>query len=440
MDSQLRPRVGGRSRRPPQYTYAKLTPNVTARRDAPSRTDLISSDYVYPYGVVCTIKFWGDQVNLEDAIQRLRRKFRAVKKIVESELGNSYAVSSMAVNSKILELRVTTYPEIGRPLRWQKEPAQQGISGEIWVAKADRASEMLRRRLDKELSLGSKGIELYVAWTPETGIERREPLGIDTSEHVLRARRIRLRTQQRQIRQRLQTTFLIMVASLMVTSGAIYFIVKPPWPTDPFWPGLVATYSTVFALAGLLAFILLLNDLRDLGEDAREAEAGLELGELLDVDQKRAHKLFQLNSAEVRRYYDQALRQRRYVFYLGVLCILGGFASVFIAFYLITRTPAPELPEKIVIAILGTVSGVLANFVALIFLNMFSTIVKSMVDFHQRLVATHHVVFSNVLIARIEDKKLREHTLAEVALALSEKTASKKPKSGSASAEPPQRK
>jgi len=53
---------------------------------------------------------------------------------------------------------------------------------------------------------------------------------------------------------------------------------------------------------------------------------------------------------------------------------------------------------------------------------MFSAIVKSMVNFHQRLVSTHHVVFSNVLVAKIEDPVLRDSTLAHVATALSQVT------------------
>jgi cytochrome c biogenesis protein CcdA len=148
-------------------------------------------------------------------------------------------------------------------------------------------------------------------------------------------------------------------------------------------------------------------------------ESALDLVSLLNDDEKRAFRLFQIDNLEVGRYYEQALRQRRLIFYVGILCIIVGFASVFAAFRLVASGSQEQLSEKIVVASLGTIGGILANFVGLIFLRMFSSVVQSMVDFHKRLVATHHVVFGNLLVAKIQDAEMRNSTLSKIAQALS---------------------
>ena len=77
-----------------------------------------------------------------------------------------------------------------------------------------------------------------------------------------------------------------------------------------------------------------------------------------------------------------------------------------------------NLSEKIVVAALGAVAGILANFVAIIFLRMFSATVESMTAFHVRLVGTHHLHFGNVLAARVTNPDLRDEVLADMARAL----------------------
>ncbi|HEV2108778.1 MAG TPA: hypothetical protein VGR16_10990, partial [Thermomicrobiales bacterium] len=58
--------------------------------------------------------------------------------------------------------------------------------------------------------------------------------------------------------------------------------------------------------------------------------------------------------------------------------------------------------------------------IAVIFLRMFSETIQSMIDFHNRLVATHHVHFGNVLAAKITNEALRSETLSRMALALAD--------------------
>jgi hypothetical protein len=162
---------------------------------------------------------------------------------------------------------------------------------------------------------------------------------------------------------------------------------------------------------------------RDVRHELTTLEAAADLDGLLDARKKRAHSLFRLSSAEVQQYYDQALRQRKYVFNLGVICLFIGFVSVAASLWIIYSQPETQLSDKIVVASLGAVSGILANFVAVIFLRMFSETVKSMVDFHQRLVTTHHTYLANLMASGITNEALRNSTLADLAHSIPSKFA-----------------
>jgi hypothetical protein len=69
-------------------------------------------------------------------------------------------------------------------------------------------------------------------------------------------------------------------------------------------------------------------------------------------------------------------------------------------------------------AIITGLGGVLANFIAVIYLRMYSATVTSVGGFHQRLVTTHHLHFGNFLTAKIEATGLRDKALAEMATRL----------------------
>lgn len=155
----------------------------------------------------------------------------------------------------------------------------------------------------------------------------------------------------------------------------------------------------------------------ELHHKLREAQSSAELGELLQANEKQAYRLFRLTSDEVREYYDQALRQRRYAFLLGAACIMVGFIAVFGSIALVYKSQA-SLNEKIVVAALGAGSGVLSNFVAVLFLRMFTEVVSSMVEFHARMVNTYHVLFGNFIVTHISDTSLRDATIARLALTL----------------------
>jgi hypothetical protein len=52
-------------------------------------------------------------------------------------------------------------------------------------------------------------------------------------------------------------------------------------------------------------------------------------------------------------------------------------------------------------------------------MDMFSETINALTGFHGRLVSTHHLHFGNFLAAKIDDDRLRNQALAEMARALS---------------------
>jgi hypothetical protein len=160
-----------------------------------------------------------------------------------------------------------------------------------------------------------------------------------------------------------------------------------------------------------------LHPARELEIEIRDIENELDLLSIADTSiEQRAEKLFKLHQFELKKYYDQTLRHSAWIFVVGLVCIVLGFTIIGITLYLVVSNfPVKELSEKIVLASLGAIGGVLSNFIAVIYLKMYSETIKSLTEFHNRLVLTHHLHFGNFLTAKIADQTLREKTLAEIA-------------------------
>jgi TRADD-N domain-containing protein len=189
---------------------------------------------------------------------------------------------------------------------------------------------------------------------------------------------------------------------------------------------LFASYSFGLFAASLLAT----QRLRESVEQGRDIERELDFREVRrsighEAPEARAQKLFQLHSVELKRYYDQTLRQGSFIFWVGVACIALGFGIIIAGFIYLAMNDATQVPQKIVIAIVTGIGGILANFIAVIYLRMFSTTVSSVAAFHQRLVGTHHLHFGNFLISKIGDRsaELRYKALSDMAVALANATA-----------------
>jgi hypothetical protein len=296
---------------------------------------------------------------------------------------------------------------------WQDFHSNTTIVAGPWCEKVDRALERFRRVIRDRISEGDKSVVVQAQWTYGSGVS-----AATNSENSSDPEVTELRAHETFLTRRLQIGLWVTLISVGVIILAFFYGPKSI-------PGVSQGERTPFFIALLLAWVMinlgnsrLVVITRDgIRRHIQHLEAASELNRLLDTHEKRAYRLFELSNVEINRYYNQALSQRKYAFYLGVFCLVGGFAVVGVALYILYKSPQLALGEKIVIAALGCVSALLANFVAVIFLRMFSAVVQSMVDFHRRMVSTHHVYLSNLMIASIRDEAVRNETLARLVLA-----------------------
>lgn len=132
--------------------------------------------------------------------------------------------------------------------------------------------------------------------------------------------------------------------------------------------------------------------------------------------EERSEKLFKHHHLELKRYYDENLKQSSWIFVVGIVCILIGFAIIGITLYFLIANSSNELENKIIVASVGAIGAILSNFIAVIYLKMHSEAVKSLTEFHNRFVNTHHFYFSNFLLSKIQNEDKREDALVELAL------------------------
>jgi hypothetical protein len=138
----------------------------------------------------------------------------------------------------------------------------------------------------------------------------------------------------------------------------------------------------------------------------------------------RAEKLFKNHQIGLKQYYDQTLRHSGWIFIVGITCILFGFFLIGVSLYFVlTAGSSMPIQDKVIVAALGALSGILSNFIAAIYLRMFSETLASLTSFHQKLVKTHHLHFANFLTAKISDQSLKDNTLADIAKKLADERA-----------------
>ncbi|WP_410611262.1 TRADD-N-associated membrane domain-containing protein [Amycolatopsis sp. lyj-109] len=232
-------------------------------------------------------------------------------------------------------------------------------------------------------------------WEPGAGLEMGEVDPVISTDVAAIDRRVRRLDKRRKLMRK--AAGILALTSLMSFAFSVLLFVR--YHLDSTWL-LSLLYSVIFAGMGAWARFEAVDAFKDI--EAVRGQQDLEQMLSTAVLERRAMKLFQVHSQQLRRYYDQALRQRGIIFLTGIFCILAGFAVVGVAFALLkSATPASSL-EKILIATLGAIGGILGNFIAVVYLRMFTETIKSIGTFHDRLVATHHLHFANFLISKVK--------------------------------------
>jgi MFS family permease len=248
---------------------------------------------------------------------------------------------------------------------------------------------------------------LHVLLPTETESEKEFP---EDSDKML-AERFR-RLQRRQEARRKQRRSLILFGVLILAACPLLATVLGPNYSYRSPQGLfVALYGVAF-----LGWATVISP-REVENEIRQTEDELDLLRSLDVSmEQRAQKLFKLHQMELKKYYDQTLKQSKWIFLVGISCLVLGFAVIGASLWLVYKTGEGD---KKIIAWLGAIGGVLSNFIAAVYLKMHSETIKSLTEFHNRLVLTHYLHFGNFLLSKIDNAQLREKSLAQVAINLS---------------------
>jgi hypothetical protein len=247
-------------------------------------------------------------------------------------------------------------------------------------------------------------IKVVATWTPGPDLTVKDAVPTDGSQSQQR-----LATLERLRRDAEKRTLLAsLISAVLIVVGSVARIVTPIGPASQ---AFMIAYGMLFGVVALSNRATATSTAADIAA----ARAQEDLSELIDEPrERRAQKMFQVHSEQLKRYYDQALQQRGYIFATGVLCILTGFAVIAAAFWLLVSTDASNT-VKLLIGALGAVGGILGNFIAVVYLRMFTETVKSVGSFHNRLVTTHHLHFANFLIAKISSGAARDAFFGAVA-------------------------
>jgi uncharacterized membrane protein YidH (DUF202 family) len=165
--------------------------------------------------------------------------------------------------------------------------------------------------------------------------------------------------------------------------------------------------------------LVLLLGLQVTRDRARELEAEVRQLDyetaIIDAGEaKKAETLFLKHQFEVRRYYDQALRQGASSFALGVVILALG-AGVAITALVLIATSDPDTGQTVTLGGLASVSGIMTGFVARTYFKIHGTANDAVKEFHKRLVDDHNIHFAYLLVQRSDRV---EELSAELGLSL----------------------
>lgn len=63
---------------------------------------------------------------------------------------------------------------------------------------------------------------------------------------------------------------------------------------------------------------------------------------------------------------------------------------------------------------IGSLSGVIADFVGAVFIKMYTKNIEAAVKFHAKFAESNNLLLANLIANKIENEKLRETTLSEI--------------------------
>lgn len=143
--------------------------------------------------------------------------------------------------------------------------------------------------------------------------------------------------------------------------------------------------------------------------------------ELLDIAEKqyekRAEIQFKNSQKALKRYYDINLAHLKMIFPVGIGTMAIGIAIIILSIVFFKN----NAHQNIVPTLIGSLSGILIDFIGAIFIKMYIETVKTSAEFHSKLIHSNDNIFSYSLIMKISDEQLRNTALSELSKIIAKK-------------------
>jgi len=155
--------------------------------------------------------------------------------------------------------------------------------------------------------------------------------------------------------------------------------------------------------------------------DAKDIEDEIDLRQMKSASlEQKAHKLLRIQQSQLTRYLDVILQQSRGIFVVGIAAMLVGVGVVVFTIWQ-TKSMGPDVDnwQKAIVAVVGSVGAILTNYIAAIYLKMFSDIGGAIQKSVGSLSQSNNINFANVLAANITSEDARNETLKEIAVGIS---------------------
>lgn len=103
------------------------------------------------------------------------------------------------------------------------------------------------------------------------------------------------------------------------------------------------------------------------------------------------------------------LAQTKFLSGLGIMMIIFGILIVAASLYTYMSFDADK-----VLLFVGSLSGIVVDFIGAIFIKMYTKNIEAAVKFHSKLAESNNLLLANSIANKIEDDKMRENTLSEI--------------------------
>ena len=166
----------------------------------------------------------------------------------------------------------------------------------------------------------------------------------------------------------------------------------------------------ILALLGSLLYIPDYKLIKNIQSDIDMMNDELELYETRHENERiLAEKQFKIHQKELKRYYDINLSQIRFLSVLGIVLIIFGVLIVVgsIVVYILVRLDTW-------LFIVSIISGILIDGIGAFFISMYTSNMKVAIALHSKLTDSNNLLLANLIVAKIDDKDIRNTTLAEI--------------------------